>query len=123
MLANFATVMKLPLDCNLCSRMWALLTTNQIICSKLSKWLKLVELSMVVVVVEGENYFFNLSFMKSKLKKPIANPFGSCGANICIKLLHYGDFPIYCSYQILGLTKELEDCRCIVDMKIACKTL
>jgi len=32
MLANFAATMKFPLDCNPCSRMWALLTTNQIIC-------------------------------------------------------------------------------------------
>jgi hypothetical protein len=70
MLTNFVVVMKFPLDCNLCFRMWALLTTNQIICSKLSKWLKLVELSVVVVLgrVEDENYLSNLSFIKSKLK-------------------------------------------------------
>ncbi len=73
MLANFVAVMKLPLDCNLCSRMWALLTTNQIIFSKLSKCLKLVELSMVVVLgkVEDENYFSNLFFMKSKLRNQL----------------------------------------------------
>jgi hypothetical protein len=59
MLANSATTMKPPLDCNPCSRMWALLTTNQIICSKLLEWLKLVELSMVMVLstVEDERHF------------------------------------------------------------------
>jgi hypothetical protein len=50
--------------------MWALLSTNQIICSKLSEWLKLVELSMAMVLsnVEDDMCFSNLSFMKSKLK-------------------------------------------------------
>jgi hypothetical protein len=33
MLANFVATMKFPLDCNPCFRMWALLITNQIICS------------------------------------------------------------------------------------------
>jgi len=53
--------------------MWALLTTNQIICSKLSEWLKLVELSMVVNLgkMEDEKYFCNLSFMESKLKNQL----------------------------------------------------
>ncbi len=46
-LANFVVVMKPPLDCNPCSRMWALLTINQITCFNLLEWLKLVELSMV----------------------------------------------------------------------------
>jgi hypothetical protein len=70
MLANFIVAMKLPLDYNPCSKMWALLTTNQIICSKLSKWLKLVELSMVMVFgnVEDDMCFFHMSFMKSKLR-------------------------------------------------------
>jgi hypothetical protein len=70
MLANSAVVMKPPLDCNPCSRMWALLTINPIICYKLLEWLKLVELSMVMVLssVEDERNFSNLFFMKSKLK-------------------------------------------------------
>jgi hypothetical protein len=70
MLANFVAEMKPPLDCNPCSRMGALLSINQIICSKLSKWLKLVELSMAMVLgsVEDDKCFSNLSFMKSKLR-------------------------------------------------------
>jgi hypothetical protein len=69
-LANFAVAMKPPLDCNPCSRMWALLTINQITCFNLLKWLKLVELSMVMVLsnVEDERCLSNLSFMKSKLR-------------------------------------------------------
>jgi hypothetical protein len=53
--------------------MWALLITNQIICSKLSEWLKLVELSMVVDLgkMEDEKYFYNLSFMESKLRNQL----------------------------------------------------
>jgi hypothetical protein len=70
MLANFVAKMKPPLDCNPCSRMWALLNINQIICSKLSKWLKLVELSMAMVLgsMENDKCFSNLSFMKRKLR-------------------------------------------------------
>jgi hypothetical protein len=70
MLANFAAEMKPPIDYNPCSRMWALLNINQIICSKLSKWLKLVELSMAMVLgsVKDDKYFSNLSFMKRKLR-------------------------------------------------------
>jgi hypothetical protein len=49
MLANSSTAMKPPLDCNPGFRMWALSTANQIIYSKLLKWLKLVELSMAMV--------------------------------------------------------------------------
>jgi len=70
MLANFIVVMKPPLDCNPWSRMWTLLTINQIICSKLLKWLKLVELSMAMVLgsVEDERCFSNLSIIKNKLR-------------------------------------------------------
>jgi hypothetical protein len=70
MLANSAVAMKPPLDCNPCFRMWALLSANQIICSKLSEWLKLVELSMAMVLgsVEDDRCFSNLSFTKSKLR-------------------------------------------------------
>jgi hypothetical protein len=83
MLAKSIATMKPPLDCNPCSRMWALLTTNQIVYSKLLKWLKLVELSMAMVFsnVEGERCFFNMSFMKS-IEKQVDNPFGSNGANV-----------------------------------------
>jgi hypothetical protein len=65
--------MKPPLDCNPCFRMWALLTSNQIIYSKLLKWLKLVELSMAMVLsnVEDDKWFSNMSFMKSKLRNQL----------------------------------------------------
>jgi hypothetical protein len=73
MLANSATTMTPPLDCNPCFRMWALLTINQIICSKLLEWLKLVEPSMVMVLstMEDERCFSNLFFTKSKLKNQL----------------------------------------------------
>jgi hypothetical protein len=73
MSANSATTMKSLLNCNPCSRMSTLLTTNQIICFKLSKWVKLVELSMATVLsnVENERCLFNLSFMKSKLRNQL----------------------------------------------------
>jgi hypothetical protein len=62
-------------------------------------------------------------FHEEKIKKLVDSPFGSYGVDVCTKFLHYGDFPIYYNYQILGLIKELEGCGCIVDMKIAQQTL
>jgi len=73
MLANFVVAMKPPLDYNPHSKMWTLLTTNQIICSKLSKWLKLVELSMAMVLgsMEDDMCFFHMFFTRSKLKNQL----------------------------------------------------
>jgi hypothetical protein len=82
MLANFVLAMKPPLNYNPCSKMWALLMTNQIIYFKLLEWLKLVELSMAMVVgsmedesmamvvgsMEDERCFSNMFFMKNKLR-------------------------------------------------------
>jgi hypothetical protein len=47
--------------------MWALFVGNQIISHKLFEWLKLIELSMGMVLggVEGERWFFTLSFTKA----------------------------------------------------------
>jgi hypothetical protein len=38
MLPNFVVAMKPPLNCNPCSRLWALSMTNQIIYFKLLEW-------------------------------------------------------------------------------------
>jgi hypothetical protein len=69
-MVNVMVVMKHPLDCNPCSRMWALLIVNQIICHKLLKWLNLVKLSIAMALtnVENERCFSMLFFMKKKLK-------------------------------------------------------
>jgi hypothetical protein len=67
---NAIVAMKSPTNCKLCSKMWALLASNQIISHKLAEWLKFIEIFMVMVLenVEDERYFSTLSFTKSKLK-------------------------------------------------------
>ncbi len=50
MMSNVVITMKPPTNCNLCSKMRALLANNWIISHKLSEWLKFIELSMVMVL-------------------------------------------------------------------------
>jgi len=66
--------MKSPTNCNLCSKMWTLLTSNQIISHKLLERLKFIELFMAMVLgsVEDERCFSTLSFTKSKLRNRFA---------------------------------------------------
>jgi len=79
---------------------------------------------MVIVLGNVENdVFLSYVFHEEQIEKPVDNPFGFHGVDVCTKLLHYGDFPIYCNYQILGLTEESKDCRCIIDTKLHNKTL
>jgi hypothetical protein len=59
---------------------------------------------------------------QKQIEKPIDSPFGSHGVDVCTKLLHYGDFPMYYNYQILGLVEKSEGCRCVVNTKIAQQT-
>jgi hypothetical protein len=47
-------------------------------------------------------------FHKKQIEKPIDSPFGFLGVHVCTKLLHYGDFPMCYSYQILGLVEKSE---------------
>ncbi len=63
--------------------------------------------------------FIYFIFHEKQIKKLIDSPFGFCGAYVCIKLLHYGNFPIYCNNQILGLIEESKGYKCITNTKIA----
>jgi hypothetical protein len=58
-----------PLDYNPTTNMWARLVSNVVLVQKLSKFLKLVEIVIVIVVsnVEDEKIFSTISFMKFKL--------------------------------------------------------
>ncbi len=64
------TTMNPLINCNLCSKMWALFVNNQIISHKLFEWLKPIELSMTMVLgsVKDERCLFTFSFTKSKLR-------------------------------------------------------
>ncbi len=70
MMSNIVATMKPLINCNLCSKVWALFVNNQIISHKLFEWLKPIELFMTMVLgsVEDERCFFTFSFTKSKLR-------------------------------------------------------
>ncbi len=60
-------------------------------------------------------FFF---FHENKIEKLVNYLFESCCVNVCTKLYHYGNLPIYYNYQALEPTKELEGYKCI-NMRIA----
>ncbi len=71
MMSNVVVATMKPLiNCNICSKMWALFVNSQIISHKLYEWLKPIELfvSMVLGSVEDERCFFTFSFTNSKLR-------------------------------------------------------
>jgi hypothetical protein len=101
MIDNSMASMKPPVDFSWCSKMWALLITNQIICHKLSKWLKLVKLSMAVGSRQCKKWemFFYVVCYEEHIEKLTNYPFESCHVDVCTKLLYYGNLPIYYNYQ------------------------
>jgi len=74
MMSKVAMAMKSPINCNPFSKMSTLLVNNQITFHKLSKWLKLIKLFMVMILgsVEDERCFFIIFFIKNKLRNRIA---------------------------------------------------
>ncbi len=58
-----------PPDCNPTTKMWARFIANVIVAHKLSKFFKLVEIAIVMVVgsVKDDKTFSTINFMKSKL--------------------------------------------------------
>jgi hypothetical protein len=57
------------LDYDLTIKLWGWLASNIIVVDKLSEYLKLVKLAIIMVLgnVEDENTFSNVNFLKSKL--------------------------------------------------------
>lgn len=76
---NNAQTLQEPLTENPLSKLWKKLNMNPVIANKYSEFMRMAELNVVQMLgnAEGESTFFTLSFLKSKLKKPLANnPFG-----------------------------------------------
>jgi hypothetical protein len=68
MQSNNESAMKPSHDCNPSTQMWRNFTSNVILKYRISKYFKLVELTIVVVLgsVEDEHAFSTITFMKSK---------------------------------------------------------
>jgi hypothetical protein len=65
--------MKPPMGYNLCTKIWTILSNNQLLSHQSFEWFKLIELSMAIVMgnVKDERCFSNMGFMKSKLKNKL----------------------------------------------------
>jgi hypothetical protein len=59
-----------PHDCNPTTWLWGRFASSVVVSQWLSKWFKLVQLYMVMIIgnIEDERTFSNLSFMKNKLR-------------------------------------------------------
>ncbi len=77
MQANNKMVLGPPLTCNHVTKMWWSLFANVVIKHILSKYFKLVEISIVMVLgsMEDECCFSTLFLTKFKLKNRLTNPF------------------------------------------------
>ncbi len=66
-------IMQPPYDCNPTIRMWKRLHISQVLKCKVSKYLKLVELVIVVVIgsVEDKCMFFTFTFVGPKLRNQL----------------------------------------------------
>jgi hypothetical protein len=72
---NYAfKVMTKPRDETLMIKLWHQLTTNNLFIQHLSKFMRIVELTIVQVIgtAEDERTFSTLTFMKSKLRNQLA---------------------------------------------------
>jgi hypothetical protein len=69
MKSNNHGALHLLLDCNHIIKLWGRLTSNVTVVDKLLEYLKLIELTIVMVFgsVEDERTFSNVNFLKSKL--------------------------------------------------------
>jgi hypothetical protein len=58
-----------PMDFNPISRLWKKLTSNALLCARLSEFIKVVELVVVQIMgfVEDERTFSTLTFMKTRM--------------------------------------------------------
>lgn len=79
------------------------MASNVIVSDKLFEYLKLVELTIVMVLgnVEGERTFSNELFEIEALKL-VDYPFGLGGQSVCTKKLPLGFFPVLYINSIVG---------------------
>jgi len=88
-----------PFDTNLLTTMWHLVTTSQIFVSSFFKYVKLVELAMILIVgnVKDERYFSTLASHQTH------HPFTIGCAHVCATFLYYTTFPLWKMHWVMEM--------------------
>jgi hypothetical protein len=96
-----------PPDYHPTTNMWARLVSNVVLVQKLSKFLKLVEIAIVMVVsnVEDEKIFSTISFMKSKLHNRLPTNLNLVVWMHTQKFYKWKTFPFYTTIKEWGKNK------------------
>ena len=95
MISHAQVAMSLPVTKNPMSWVWRKLSSNVLISTKLSEFMKVVEIAHIQVLgsVENERTFSSLSFLKSKLRNQLTwSRLG--GMHVCTRLLHIEHIPL-----------------------------
>jgi len=96
-----------PPNYNPTTNMWAWLASNVVLPQKLSNFLKLVEIAIVMVVnnVEDEKIFSTISFMKSKLHNHLTTHLNLVVWMYAQKFYKLKIFPFYTTIKEWGKKK------------------
>ena len=89
------------LPINPLTHLWHRIEASSLLCHKLSKFMKIINLAIVVVLelVEDERTFNNLSFMKNKLKNWLSIHLPIVVGMHGQKIYSIEDFPYYGAYE------------------------
>ncbi len=94
-------------DSNLTTKLWGWLASNVIVDDKLLEYLKFVELAIVMVLgnVEDERTFFNVNFLKLKLRNWLIIHLDLVVKMFAQKIYHLDSFPFYITIWQWGKDK------------------
>jgi hypothetical protein len=97
MKSNNHGALHLLLDCNPTTKLWGRLASNVIVVDKLLEYLKLIELTIVMVLgsVEDERIFSNVNFLKLKLCNWLTIHLDLVVKMFAQKFYHLDFFPFY----------------------------
>jgi hypothetical protein len=118
MLANCHATMKPPMGYNLCTKIWTILSNNQLLSQQSFEWLKLIELSMAIVMasVKDERCFSNMGFMKSKLKNKLTTHLDLVVRLFAHKFFTFDTFP----FTIMNAWNATKSCHIVAKAKFIC---
>lgn len=101
MQANAQVMMQKPYEINPVIRMWRLIEGNSLLRQQLSKYMKIAEIAIVMVLrsVQDERTFNTLSFMNTKVRNQLTTHFPIVIRMKCRSFYNLFDFPYNKAYE------------------------
>ncbi len=108
MFGNCHAIMKLPMDCNPCTKISTTLSNNQLFYHRLFGWLKLIELFVVMVMgnIEDERCFSNLGLMKNNLRNILTTHLDLVVKMFAQKFFTFDTFPFAVAINVWNVAKS-----------------